>query len=124
MSRAHCTVCSGSGWLSKTPPAMCWSCKGIGDCPPQHPPGTICHACCNGAPLTSEHRLRDLLTRAVAGAADAEAALAADALLVKATSPAPAEIPADWYPDPENPDMIRYWDGTAWTQNTMPTAGS
>src|SRR4051812_27724849 len=23
--------------------------------------------------------------------------------------------PADWYPDPQAPGMLRYWDGTAWT---------
>jgi hypothetical protein len=25
--------------------------------------------------------------------------------------------PADWYPDPENPAGLRYWDGTAWTEH-------
>lgn len=26
--------------------------------------------------------------------------------------------PAGWYPDPQNPAAQRYWDGTAWTQQT------
>jgi hypothetical protein len=25
--------------------------------------------------------------------------------------------PADWYPDPEVPGQMRYWDGSAWTQH-------
>jgi hypothetical protein len=28
--------------------------------------------------------------------------------------------PADWYPDPENPSGLRYWDGTAWTEHRAP----
>lgn len=24
-------------------------------------------------------------------------------------------VPAGWYPDPWNPEMLRYWDGAAWT---------
>ncbi|WP_082521021.1 DUF2510 domain-containing protein [Rhodococcus sp. Leaf278] len=26
--------------------------------------------------------------------------------------------PAGWYPDPANPQLIRYWDGTQWTPET------
>ena len=28
--------------------------------------------------------------------------------------------PADWYPDPENPSGLRYWDGRAWTEHRAP----
>ena len=28
--------------------------------------------------------------------------------------------PADWYPDPEDPDQYRYWDGTAWSEHRAP----
>jgi len=28
--------------------------------------------------------------------------------------------PADWYADPADPSMLRYWDGTAWTQHRHP----
>ena len=28
--------------------------------------------------------------------------------------------PADWYDDPENPSLFRYWDGTAWTDHRSP----
>lgn len=32
--------------------------------------------------------------------------------------------PADWYPDPEYPGQLRYWDGTAWTVNRAPAPRS
>jgi len=28
--------------------------------------------------------------------------------------------PADWYADPSDPSLLRYWDGTAWTGHTAP----
>jgi uncharacterized protein (AIM24 family) len=28
--------------------------------------------------------------------------------------------PADWYPDPQQPGLLRYWDGTQWTEHTAP----
>lgn len=31
------------------------------------------------------------------------------------TDPAP-----NWYPDPADPDQLRWWDGQAWTQHTQP----
>ena len=30
--------------------------------------------------------------------------------------------PADWYPDPQDPSLQRYWDGNAWTEHTAPAA--
>src|SRR4051794_8616226 len=27
---------------------------------------------------------------------------------------------AGWYPDPEHPDALRWWDGSAWTQHRAP----
>ncbi|GGF11296.1 DUF2510 domain-containing protein [Subtercola lobariae] len=35
------------------------------------------------------------------------------------TTPA---IPAAWYPDPENPAQLRWWNGTSWTQQFAPAA--
>lgn len=30
--------------------------------------------------------------------------------------------PAGWYPDPQNPAQLRYWDGQAWSESTAPAA--
>ena len=27
---------------------------------------------------------------------------------------------ANWYPDPNSPGTLRYWDGQAWTEHTAP----
>ena len=32
----------------------------------------------------------------------------------------PPSVPAAWYPDPNNGQLQRYWDGTRWTDNTAP----
>ncbi len=31
--------------------------------------------------------------------------------------------PANWYPDPQDPSLQRYWDGNAWTEHVAPAAG-
>ncbi len=31
--------------------------------------------------------------------------------------------PANWYPDPQDPTLQRYWDGTAWTEHVAPAGG-
>lgn len=28
--------------------------------------------------------------------------------------------PADWHPDPHDPNQLRYWDGATWTEHTAP----
>jgi uncharacterized protein YbjQ (UPF0145 family) len=41
--------------------------------------------------------------------------------------PAPQSTAEGWYPDPSAPNLLRYWDGTAWTAHThpaQPTDGS
>lgn len=32
----------------------------------------------------------------------------------------PQSTPAAWYPDPQNPSQLRYWDGSAWTSHFHP----
>ena len=29
-------------------------------------------------------------------------------------------MPAAWYPDPQDPSRLRYWDGSAWTNHFHP----
>ena len=31
--------------------------------------------------------------------------------------PSPGQFPADWYPAPEDPTKVRYWDGRRWTEH-------
>ncbi|WP_354023405.1 DUF2510 domain-containing protein [Conyzicola nivalis] len=28
-------------------------------------------------------------------------------------------VPAAWYPDPQGPPLLRWWDGSGWTPQTM-----
>ncbi|WP_363320425.1 DUF2510 domain-containing protein [Pseudonocardia sp.] len=28
--------------------------------------------------------------------------------------------PQGWYPDPERGDLLRWWNGSAWTESTAP----
>ncbi|MDA8436783.1 MAG: DUF2510 domain-containing protein [Actinomycetales bacterium] len=30
------------------------------------------------------------------------------------------DVPAGWYPDPASPTSARWWDGTGWTEHTLP----
>jgi hypothetical protein len=30
------------------------------------------------------------------------------------------QTPAGWFPDPQLPGQLRYWDGAAWTAHTQP----
>ncbi len=32
----------------------------------------------------------------------------------------PTTPPPDWYPDPKDPALLRYWDGATWTEHTSP----
>lgn len=40
-----------------------------------------------------------------------------------APQPSPADVPPpNWYPDPRNPALRRWWDGQAWTEHTRPVS--
>jgi hypothetical protein len=32
------------------------------------------------------------------------------------------QVPASWYPDPEHQGQLRYWDGSAWTDDKKPAS--
>jgi resuscitation-promoting factor RpfB len=32
-------------------------------------------------------------------------------------------VPQGWYPDPQQPELLRWWDGTQWTNQTQPALG-
>ncbi|MGV9667374.1 DUF2510 domain-containing protein [Nocardia niigatensis] len=33
--------------------------------------------------------------------------------------PPPPTAPPNWYPDPVNTSIVRWWDGTTWTEHTF-----
>ncbi|MDO4792487.1 MAG: DUF2510 domain-containing protein, partial [Buchananella hordeovulneris] len=51
-----------------------------------------------------------------------QAAQQADSPAVQQAAPAAQQAaPApNWYLDPANPNLLRYWDGQAWTNQTHP----
>jgi hypothetical protein len=55
---------------------------------------------------------------AAATASTAAAAPAPEQEPEPAPPPAAEAAPADWYPDPKGEARLRYWDGSAWTDNT------
>jgi Protein of unknown function (DUF2510) len=36
----------------------------------------------------------------------------------------PPSVPAAWYPDPNNEQLQRYWDGATWTEHTAPNVST
>ncbi|WP_261393052.1 DUF2510 domain-containing protein [Rhodococcus sp. BP22] len=36
--------------------------------------------------------------------------------------PPPHTPPPGWHPDPSEPGLLRYWDGTQWTEHTQSAA--
>ncbi|MEO3761223.1 DUF2510 domain-containing protein [Mycobacterium sp. B14F4] len=46
----------------------------------------------------------------------------ADVYLPPPTAPAAPAVAAAWYPDPTNAGLMRYWDGTQWTEHRAAAA--
>ncbi|MDO5080610.1 DUF2510 domain-containing protein [Buchananella hordeovulneris] len=56
----------------------------------------------------------------VKGQAQEQSAQQAQEQLAQAQQGSPTGIAAGWYADPQNPAMVRYWDGNAWTSHVQP----
>lgn len=39
---------------------------------------------------------------------------------LKTNADSPATTPPGWYPDPQDANLVRHFDGTTWTQQTAP----
>lgn len=39
-----------------------------------------------------------------------------------AAQPTPVQVAPGWYPDPQAPHVMRWWDGYQWTEHTAPRA--
>jgi hypothetical protein len=37
-----------------------------------------------------------------------------------APQPVPQALPAGWYPDQQDPQLMRWFDGARWTEHTQP----
>jgi hypothetical protein len=71
-----------------------------------------------------------LLLTVVVGLVVIAAIVVGIVLIVRASKPSAAQAypqqtpalnaPAGWYPDPQHPNFMRYFDGQAWTSSTRP----
>jgi hypothetical protein len=71
-----------------------------------------------------------LLTFALVGLVVIAAIVVGIVLIVRASKPSAAQAypqqtpalnaPVGWYPDPQHPNFMRYFDGQAWTSSTQP----
>jgi hypothetical protein len=43
---------------------------------------------------------------------------------IMSDNPTPQPPPAGWYPDAQNASVLRYWDGSAWTEHTTGSSAS
>ena len=72
--------------------------------------------------MDEQNKLIEQQTAAIQ--AQTAAAVSAPPVAAAATppTPPPPPVPAGWYPDPNGAPLQRYWDGSAWTENTAPAA--
>ncbi len=68
---------------------------------------------------TDGKAITDRIRQVIAGDAPVARPSAAPAA-VALPPPPPPGVPADWYSDPDNGDLLRYWDGLNWTNHTAP----
>ncbi|WP_344991442.1 DUF2510 domain-containing protein [Tsukamurella soli] len=61
-------------------------------------------------------------TAKAAAAAKAAGARLRGTTLTAPTSAPPPVAPAGWYPDPDNSNAVRWWNGRKWTRRVAPRA--